>query len=66
MEFLLLDPGVLQDLVVPLAEVDRAGVLPLLITDERGVLAEVELAAQILDRFDTRRGCSRDADCFCP
>ena len=34
-ESFLLDPGVLQDLVIPLAEVDRAGVLPLLITDER-------------------------------
>ena len=48
----LFDPGVLQDLVVPLAEVDRACVLSLLITDERGILAEVELATQIFDRFD--------------
>ncbi len=48
----LLDPGVLQDLVIPLAEVDRAGVLPLLIAHERRVLAEVEFLPQILDRFD--------------
>ena len=54
-ESFLLDPGVLQDFVIPLAEVDRAGVLPLLIAHERGVLAEVEFFAKIL--ILSLRGC---------